>query len=111
MLRELDAKYTFCADGGSKQIAAGGRRVGCTPKDSLIPLQAVYYGHDLVGKPAHADQDVAVWYQATRVEPADELIHPALRMYLPDLADAGLRRAIERHRLDLFPRDLLHPLA
>src|SRR6516165_2069438 len=73
-------------------------------------LQAAHHGHDLLGKPAHAGQDVTVWYQAARVEPTDELIHLALRVNLLNLAYAVRGRAIERHRLDLIPSDGLDPL-
>src|SRR5438876_11043830 len=75
------------------------------------PLQSTHRWHDLLGKPAHAGQDVAVWHQAARVEPADELSHLALGVCLLNFAYAGRRRAVERRRLYLFPSGGIHPLA
>src|SRR6516225_7735549 len=55
-------------------------------------LQAAHHGHDLLGKPAHGGQNMAMWYKAARVEPTDQLIHLALRIYLLDLFYAGRGR-------------------
>jgi hypothetical protein len=110
-LSSIETRDTFAETGNVWAVAFSRRPDINQFQRRATSLQAADRGHNLLGKPAHTGQDLVVWYQATRVEPADKLIHLALRVHLLDLGYASRRRPIERHRLELFPGDGFDPLA
>jgi hypothetical protein len=49
-----------------------------------------------------------MWHEPSWIEPTDELVHPALRMNLRDLANAGRGRSIKRHGFNVLPAYRCH---